>query len=131
LAYLHKARESGQARYADAALRHLEKSLRYQRNFEAVFGLALVYAERHEFRTALTYAEEAVATMPADLEARGVLFDIHLALGEVGSAATDAEMLLSLQAGFVAWTRQATLRQYRGDLAACRTYPQRFFLQIF
>ena len=115
LAYLQKARETGRTSYYDDALQHLLKSLNYQRNFEAALGAAIVLSERHEFQKALPYAEEAAAAMPSDLDAQGTQFDIYLALGQVESAVTVADAMMTLQPGFPAWTRLAALRSYRGD----------------
>lgn len=118
LAYLQKARESGQPEYSERALRHLLCSLEHQPNFEALLGAALVCIERHEFTKALGYAEQAVTTMPTDLDAQGVLFDSLLALGETQRAAQVADKMLQLKPGFAAFTRRAALNSYRGELRA-------------
>lgn len=115
LAYAQKARETGKGSHYQDALRHLRQSLEYQRNFEALWGMAVVLSEQHRFREALGYAEEAVAAMPANLEAQGALFDIRLALGDVSAAETICDLMLKTGPGFHACARLAALRQYRGD----------------
>ena len=112
LAYAQKARETRQAKYYRQAREYLEKSLSYQRNFEALLGLATVFSEQHQFSVALPYAEEAAASMSAQPEALGVLFDIRLALGEVEQAQL---VLQKIPTGFQSFARLAALREYRGD----------------
>lgn len=116
-AYLEKFRETGTGKYYDQGLDCLRHSLRYQRNFEALLGMALGLSERHCFKEALPYAEEAVGAMPSDLEATGALFDIRLALGQVQHAETGLNAMLEAGSGFHALSRLAALREYRGDEA--------------
>jgi tetratricopeptide (TPR) repeat protein len=117
LAYLQKFRETGKSNYYDEGLRCLRQSLSYQGNFEALLGMAVGLSERHFFKEALPYAQEALAAMPSDLEAAGALFDIRLALGKVLAAEEGLNAMLSAQAGFHALSRLATFREYRGDVA--------------
>jgi len=116
LAYLQKFRETAKSNYYDDGIRCLRQSLSYQRNFEALLGLAAGLSDRHFFKEALPYAEEALAAMPSDLEAAGALFDIRLALGKVAEAEEGLNAMLGAQAGFHALSRLAALREYRGDL---------------
>ena len=117
LAYLQKFRETGQARFYDEGLRSLKRSLSYQRNYEALLGLAVGLAERHYFKEALPVAEEATAANPTGLEASAALFDIHLALGNVVKAEQTLNGMLRVQQCFQSLTRLAALREYRGDLS--------------
>ena len=117
LAYLQKFRETGKSNYYDDGIRCLRRSLNYQRNFDALLGLATGLSERHFFKEALPYAEEALAALPSDLEAAGALFDIRLALGRAAEAEAGLNTLLASQRGFHAFSRLAALREYRGDLA--------------
>ena len=115
LAYVQLARESGTASYYREAVRFLRQSLDYQRNFEALWGMAVALSQQHYFREALDYAQEAAAAMPSNPEAQGVLFDIRLALGDVGEAKAVGIALLEGQPGFHAFTRLAALREYQGN----------------
>ena len=114
-AYLQKARETGRASYLDQAERYLQRSLDLLRNQEALRWLAAVQLEQHRFRQALSHAQEAVAAWPADLEAQGVLFDVHLALGELDQATAVAERILAGAPSFASLTRKAALQSVRGD----------------
>jgi len=115
LACLEKYRETGQAKFHAQALAYLRQSLCYQPNFEALLGLALALSERHQFKEALPYAEEALGAMPSDLEAAGVLFDIRLALGRIQEAEAGLDVMLQAKSGFQSLSRLAALREYRGD----------------
>lgn len=115
-AYLQKARETGRLSYHDDAERYLLRSLDFQRNYEALRWLAVLRLEQHQFREALSYAQEAVETLPADLEAKGTLFDVYLALGDSKKAAAVAEAMLDGQPRFASYARVASLRLYQGEL---------------
>ena len=117
MAYISKAKETGEAKYYEDATEYLLKSLSYQPNFEALLGAANAFSERHEFKKALGYAEEAAATMPSDLDAQGALFDVYLAVGEVEKAEEKVQAMLRLAHGFAALTRLTALHAYRGEMA--------------
>lgn len=114
-AYLQKARETGGAEFYDEAERHLEQSIRYQRNFEAARWLAAAYSARHKFQQALPYARDAVSAMPTDVESQAALFDAQLGLGDRDSAAATLTGMLDQGPSFTADTRLAALRQKEGD----------------
>jgi tetratricopeptide (TPR) repeat protein len=116
MAYLDRYRETGNTGDWDKAVSALRQSLKYQQNFEALLGLAMVLSERHHFAEALPYAEEARRAKPSDIEAAGTLFDIQLALGNVAAADKIVQEMLSALRGFHALSRLAALREYQGDL---------------
>lgn len=116
MAYAQKARETGNADFYEEAKRCFLKSLGYQRNYEALLGAAIAFSERHQFREALGYAEEAVQTMPSDVDARGILFDTQLALGQVDKAERIVTRMVEELPGFASYTRLTAFRAYKGDL---------------
>ncbi len=117
LAYLQKARNTGRAGDYAEAERHLQQSLDYQRNFEALRGLAALHLARHQFREALRTAQEAADALPSDLETQGLLFDTHLALGDQQKAAEIVEKMLQAQMGFESLSRLAALRESQGNFS--------------
>lgn len=132
LAYLQKARETGESRWYGEAERSLRTSLDYQLNFEALYGMGSLLAARHRFREALPLAEQAAATVPGSPETQGLLFEIHLALGDTAQA-TAALHAASQQEAFEVASRRAALHEYQGRLddalaaieQACRDAQQR------
>lgn len=115
-AYLQKARETGRAEYYDDAERYLERSIGFQRNFEAARWLAAVYSARHKFQQALPYAREAVSAMPSEIESQAALFDAQLGLGDRQAASAILTQMLEQSPGFTADTRLAALQQKEGKL---------------
>jgi tetratricopeptide (TPR) repeat protein len=115
LAYLQKARLTGSAGDYAEAERHLLQSLGYQRSFEALHGLAALHLARHEFREALSRAQESAAALPSHVETQGLLFDAHLALGDTAKAAEIAERMMQEQTGFESLSRLAALRESQGE----------------
>jgi len=114
-AFLQKARDTGQAEYYDDAERYLERSIGFQRNFEAARWLAAAYSARHKFQQALPYAREAVSAMPSDIESQAALFDAHLGLGDREAASAILTEILNQGPSFAADTRLSALRQKEGN----------------
>ncbi len=115
LAYLQKARETGHSQWYEEAERSLRASLDYQLNFEALYGLGNLLAARHQFREALTLAEQAAAAVPGSPDAQGLLFEIHLALGDRERAEQALEAVSPSHRGtFEVSSRWASLAEYRG-----------------
>lgn len=118
LAYLQKARETGESRWLDEAERHLRASLDYQTNYDALLGMGALLAARHQFDDALHHAAEAAAALPASIEAQSLLFEIHLALGDVSKAGAIGQKMTLTEPDFAAFSRLAALDEYRGALDA-------------
>lgn len=117
LAYLQKARETGQSQWYDEAERSLRTSLDYQVNFEALYGMGSLLAARHQFREALPLAQQAAAATPGSPDAQGLLFEIHLALGDVTGAAAALDVVQPPASGmFEVASRRAALHEYQGRL---------------
>lgn len=119
-AYVQKARETGQIGYYREAEKYLLRSLEFQRNFEALHWLAVVYLAQHRFPEALRQAEEAAQTLPDDVNALGNLFDAQMTLGNHEKAEEVLERMRALGPGFAVSTREASLQRYRGNLLAAK-----------
>ena len=117
-AYLEKAQESGREEFFFEAETNLRESLVRQPNFEALHWLSTALLAQHRFAEALATARQAADTMPGSVESHALIFDSHLALGEIEAAAGAAERLMNMLPGFAAWTRQAALEEARGNLPA-------------
>lgn len=115
LAYLQKARETGESHWYDEAEHSLRASLDGQLNFEALYGMGSLLAARHRFREALPLAAQAAAAAPGSPEAQGLLFELHLALGDTAQAAAALDALPQ-QEMFEVASRRAALQEYQGRL---------------
>jgi tetratricopeptide (TPR) repeat protein len=115
LAYLQKARETGKSHWYDEAERSLRASLDDQLNFEALYGMGSLLAARHRFREALPLAEQAAASVPGSPEAQGLLFELHLALGDTAQAAAALDAVPQRETFAIA-ARRAALHEYQGRL---------------
>src|ERR1700752_848657 len=114
LAYAEKARASGRTSYYLEAARHLERSLAFQRNYEALLALSGVSLALHHFPEALASAREPADTVPGDPATQGALFDALLGSGDYHAA----ERVLAgfeTKDGFGRLVRWAALLEYRGQ----------------
>jgi tetratricopeptide (TPR) repeat protein len=116
LAYAERARATGRLSDYQEAGRLLERSLAWQRNYEALLGLSSVSLALHRFPEALAYAREAVETLPGDPAAQEALFDALLGSGD-HRAAAQVLARMGTRRGFGQCVREAALAEYRGESA--------------
>jgi len=117
LAYFEKYRATGGEENYQQAVSCLRQSLAHQQNFEALLGLARVLSERHQFKEAFPFAQEAAASQPADVQVQGLLFDLHLAVGDLDQAKSINDQMLRRQRGFESLSRLAALEEVTGNYA--------------
>jgi tetratricopeptide (TPR) repeat protein len=118
-ALLDDYRETGEERSYAEAIAAFEKSLHYQRNADALLGLGMALAEKHQFKRALPLILEAAEAMPENADALAALFDVHLALGNTKSATAVLDDLRKSHAPeFICTTRSTALAEYAGDYQA-------------
>ena len=129
LALLDQYRETVEERCYTEALANLQRSLSYQRNFEALLGMGLALSERHHFTEALPYVRESLDAMHSHVEAEAAYFDIHLALGDIAMAEEVSNRMLKQAPGFAAYTRAAALAEYRGDWQTAINYLEKALAQ--
>lgn len=122
VAYLQKARESGDFAYYLKAQEALKKALeRKPGHYTAVTALASAYAAQHRFREAVTLAEQAVKQESDDAYAYGILGDALLEMGEVRRAEGIYRRLLKLAPGLFSLSRMANLQHLKGDVEGALT----------
>ncbi|MEO5679911.1 MAG: tetratricopeptide repeat protein, partial [Acidimicrobiales bacterium] len=85
----------------------------------AVLGLA-----RHQFKDALTLADQAVAAAPGDVSALGVQVDALTELGRVDEALTATQKMLDAKPNLASYSRASYAQEQRGDLAAAAASMQ-------
>lgn len=75
---------------------------------------------QHRFSEAERLGERAVAALPANADALGVLVDAQVELGKYDDAAETLQAMLDVRPGLPALARTSYLRELNGDVAAAR-----------
>lgn len=115
-AYIQKARETGDTAYYDKAEEALKKALElYPDSYATIVFLGQVSSSKHDFQSALYYAEKAVKLKPEDSYAYGILGDAYIELGEYDEAERAYEKMLSLSPDFYSCSRLSYIKELRGD----------------
>jgi tetratricopeptide (TPR) repeat protein len=115
-AYMHKARESGDAAYYARAEAACTKALQLAPNNYAVIRLiSWVYSGQHRFREALDAAKRALALDRQDPWNYGTLGDALVELGQYPEAADAIQKMVDLRPDVSSYTRAAYVRELFGD----------------
>lgn len=115
VAYMQKARETGDASYygrAEAAVR--QALLLEQDSPEALRTLAWIQTGKHEFREALETATHLQTQRPNDPLVYGLLGDAAIELGEYEQAEAAFQKMLDLRPGLASYSRAAYLLELYG-----------------
>ncbi len=101
VAYIQKARETGDVTYYNLAAKALEKSLALESKAPEAAPpskhLATVYYAEHRFAEALALAQKALALNPRDVTPYALIGDAHCEMGDYQQAWTDYAHLTSSQ----------------------------------
>ncbi|GGM01739.1 hypothetical protein GCM10010129_51520 [Streptomyces fumigatiscleroticus] len=126
LAYVEQARTSGDpSRYPQAG-QALRRSLEQAPgNDQALAGRAALAAARHDFRGALTYADQALARNPYSERALCSRIDALVELGRYDEASEAADTADGRRPGIPVFTRYAYVRELRGDTTTARRVLER------
>jgi tetratricopeptide (TPR) repeat protein len=93
VAYIQKARETGDVTYYDLAAKALEKSLALESKAPEAAPpakhLATVYYAEHRFQEALALAQQALTLNPHDITPYALIGDAHSEMGDYEKAWTD------------------------------------------
>ncbi|MGW4569436.1 tetratricopeptide repeat protein, partial [Streptomyces sp. NPDC004561] len=125
LAYVEQARTKGDpSRYpqADKALRR-SLSLTPD-NDQALAGRAALAAARHDFKDALTYADQALRQNPYSERALSSRIDALVELGRYTEASRAADTADARKPGVPVFTRYAYVHELRGDVPTARRVLQ-------
>ncbi|MFE1880770.1 tetratricopeptide repeat protein [Streptomyces diastatochromogenes] len=121
LAYVEQARTKGDpARYPQAE-KALKRSLALApRNDQALAGRAALAAARHDFKDALTYADQALKQNPYSERALSSRIDALVELGRYAEADGAAKTADTRKPGVPVFTRYAYVHELRGDVTTAR-----------
>ncbi|GAA4987792.1 tetratricopeptide repeat protein [Yinghuangia aomiensis] len=122
LAYVQQAKVTADPSYYPKAEEVLRKSLDIEQadNFAAMAGQAALAAARHDFTTALDWAQRAVAVNPYNATLYGTLADALTQLGRYDEAFDAVQRMVDLQPGTPSLARASYTWELRGDTATAQ-----------
>lgn len=120
--YVAQARVTSEPTYYPKAEEALQQSLRVQPtdNIAASVGMGALQAARHDFTSALSWAERALAVSSDNPAAYEVKVDALEELGRYDEAQKAAEAADNIRPGVPTFTRLSYLAELRGDTTEAR-----------
>ncbi|MFG2781945.1 tetratricopeptide repeat protein [Streptomyces prunicolor] len=121
LAYVEQARTKGDpSRYPQAQAAFQRSSKISPGNENALEGRAALAAARHEFKEALTYADQVLKENPYSERALCSRIDALVELGRYADASKAADLADTRKPGVPVFTRYAYVHELRGDVTTAR-----------
>ncbi|WP_043681379.1 tetratricopeptide repeat protein [Streptomyces xylophagus] len=121
LAYVEQARTKGDPSRYPQAQAAFTRSLKISpHNENALEGRAALAAARHEFKEALTYADEVLKENPYSERALCSRIDALVELGRYADASKAADLADARKPGIPVFTRYAYVHELRGDVSTAR-----------
>jgi tetratricopeptide (TPR) repeat protein len=116
LAYLQKARETGDPTYYQKTEEALEKALSFQsEDYASISGKGALALARHDFASALEWGERAKQINPDRTYAYGVIADAQIELGLYTEAIETLQTMVDLRPDMSSYSRISYLRELHGD----------------
>ncbi|MFJ9246341.1 tetratricopeptide repeat protein [Streptomyces sp. NPDC101776] len=126
LAYVEQARTKGDPSRYPQAQAALQRSLKVSPgNENAIEGQAALAAARHEFKEALTYADQVLKENPYSERALCSRIDALVELGRYADASKAADLADARKPGVPVFTRYAYVHELRGDVTTARSVLER------
>ncbi|WP_329246730.1 hypothetical protein OG223_12775 [Streptomyces sp. NBC_01478] len=126
LAYVEQARTKGDPSRYPQAQAALQRSLKVSPgNENAVEGQAALAAARHQFKEALTYADQVLKENPYSERALCSRIDALVELGRYDEASKAADLADARKPGVPVFTRYAYVHELRGDVTTARSVLER------
>jgi tetratricopeptide (TPR) repeat protein len=117
LAYLQRARETGDPSYYGRAERALRVGLRRDpRSLTALTGMGTLALARHDFRGGLAYGLAAHRVAPAAADPFAVLVDAQVELGRYQQAERSLQVFVDRKPTLASYARVSYFRELHGDL---------------
>jgi len=118
VAYLQKARETGDPSYYPKVEGVLQKALALAPDdYTALGAMGELSLARHQFDAALAWGEQARQINPDRTYAYGVMVDAQVELGRYAEAQETLQQMVDLRPDQSAFTRISYLRELHGDTA--------------
>ncbi len=116
MAYLQKARETGDPTYYQKAEGVLQKALTLEpEDYTAVSALGALALARHQFLSALEWGERARQINPDRTYAYGVITDAQIELGRYTEAIQTLQVMVDLRPDLSSYSRISYVRELYGD----------------
>jgi tetratricopeptide (TPR) repeat protein len=116
LAYLQKARETGDPTYYQKTEAALDKALSLQpTDYAAISAKGALALARHDFFSALQWGEQAKQINPSRTYAYGVIADAQIELGRYEEAIETLQAMVNLRPDMSSYSRISYLRELHGD----------------
>ena len=116
LAYLQKARETGDPTYYRKTEEALRKALSFQSDdYAAISAMGALALARHDFSSALEWGEQATQINPNRAYAYGVIADAQIELGRYAEAIETLQSMVDLRPDMSSYSRISYVRELHGD----------------
>ena len=126
LAYLQKARETGDPTYYQKTEEVLNKASSFQPDdYATISARAALALVRHQFHQALELGEQARQINPDRAYAYGVIADAQIELGQYSEAVETLQAMVDLRPDMSSYSRISYIRELHGDTAGALEMMQR------
>jgi tetratricopeptide (TPR) repeat protein len=116
LAYLQKARETGDPAWYQKAEGVLQKALSMEpEDYTSTSAMGALSLARHQFQTALEWGERAREINPSRTYAYGVIADSQIELGLYPDAVQTLQTMVDLRPDMSSYSRISYIRELNGD----------------
>ena len=117
LAYLQKARETGDPSYYQKVEEALNKTLEQQPDdYITVSAMGALALARHQFHSALEWGERARQFSPDRTYAYGIIADAQTELGQYSEAVETLQIMVDLRPDMSSYSRISYIRELHGDI---------------
>lgn len=116
LAYLQKARETGDPTYYQKVETALQTALKYNPDdYAALCGMGTLALAQHQFAKALDWGEQAHKLNPDNTYAYGVIADGQIELGLYSEAVSTLQAMVNLRPDMSSYARISYIRELYGQ----------------
>ena len=117
LAYLQKARETGDTAYYQKTEEALDKAFSFQPDdYASISAKGALALARHDFALALEWGEKAKEINPDRVYAYGVIVDAQIELGRYEEAVETLQTMVDLRPDMSSYSRISYIRELHGDM---------------
>ncbi len=126
LAFLQKARETGDPTYYQKSEEALNKAVSFQADdYLSISARGALALARHQFHVALEFGEQARLFNPDRTYAYGVIADAQIELGQYSEAVDTLQTMVNLRPDMSSYSRISYIRELHGDTAGALDMMQR------